>query len=847
MSDNSTAYLLSQPQADDMGPSISMAIEAENDDHFEKSTFDLKRTRTLGLLDEYIDPTKKLLGKYKDIDTDDTTAYKIKNEKENKKENLKEDLSLPAPDTDTFLIHHDDNDLVYEPNRHVDYLSHKWDESEISQSWKYIILKKKKRDQDLIDAARLENASWRTWAKARNNLKTVRPEVVNWSKDSDVTWLYGPIVRNTLTDETGLSNSNDTYHEEIGYGSDDETSKRVTKKICGPKPILKKRTVSEIIEENSLWRLNVARQHRKQLANIDASLYPFDTIYLHDNYDALAAKVNMQYYSNNFSVLNERSPTPISVNNDNINSTDDNTSDPIENFLSTDTVLDNLRAKPSSILTSFNKKEKLKDRHIHFNNRVEQSIGVVYTDTEYESNESSTEWNNFYNKPDDCGKVSKQLYDNNKIPNMCSTRINNLNSSEGLQSYDSLGMDVKDSDYDSDDSSNLEAGLFINATSRKNDGIHTPTDMSSIGSKLIPGVSLRPNIKLLPATTLNYGSDDECYDNRDGQCYTSNAISHNVNTLRGYDYMYDYNSVYTADTSIFLNVNNCDILDVPENIALQTSLDETENLNYSIDSDLQYQDQITLRTKSQSRHPQHNMIFSFNDNDSEDSDSQQFIEDSKYCDLDDESDIDDTLVLKRTCSVGNHGLGSFQNLQFQSDISTLPANTHNFINGLPINQLPDNHIPRATKISDRSLGENFTLDNNFDSQENLHDNFTQKNLISPSPIILSKNFRTGKSNSSFTNLSASKIILNNSQTSLNDDIVPGYISPRNDSIHSMIVKEKIVENQKASSVEQISREIEDYNLGSVLQYQNKDSNESLQKMMSSAKELANKYLQSWTK
>lgn len=113
----------------------------------------------------------------------------------------------------------DDNDLVREPERHVDYLSHEWNEWDISQSWKYIILKKKKRAEDLVNAARLENASWRTWAKARNHLKTVSPEIVNWSKDSDVTWLYGPIVRDRDDD--------DVSDVERGYGSDDENSKRV--------------------------------------------------------------------------------------------------------------------------------------------------------------------------------------------------------------------------------------------------------------------------------------------------------------------------------------------------------------------------------------------------------------------------------------------------------------------------------------------------------------------------------------------------------------------------------------------------------------------------------------------
>ncbi|PWN20008.1 hypothetical protein BCV69DRAFT_215877 [Microstroma glucosiphilum] len=45
----------------------------------------------------------------------------------------------------------------------------------------------------IANGVRLENASWRTWAKQRGNLKTINPETLNWLKDSDVTWLYGPL------------------------------------------------------------------------------------------------------------------------------------------------------------------------------------------------------------------------------------------------------------------------------------------------------------------------------------------------------------------------------------------------------------------------------------------------------------------------------------------------------------------------------------------------------------------------------------------------------------------------------------------------------------------------------
>ena len=70
----------------------------------------------------------------------------------------------------------DDNALEIEPTRHVDYLSHDWREEDIWSSWRYIV---SKRGQ-FSNSVRLENASWRTWTKAKYRLKTVSPERLNW-------------------------------------------------------------------------------------------------------------------------------------------------------------------------------------------------------------------------------------------------------------------------------------------------------------------------------------------------------------------------------------------------------------------------------------------------------------------------------------------------------------------------------------------------------------------------------------------------------------------------------------------------------------------------------------------
>ena len=70
----------------------------------------------------------------------------------------------------------DDTAIENEPTRHVDYLSYNWKEEDIWASWRHIVAKRKAYS----NSPRLENASWRTWAKSKYQLKTVSPEALNW-------------------------------------------------------------------------------------------------------------------------------------------------------------------------------------------------------------------------------------------------------------------------------------------------------------------------------------------------------------------------------------------------------------------------------------------------------------------------------------------------------------------------------------------------------------------------------------------------------------------------------------------------------------------------------------------
>jgi hypothetical protein len=143
----------------------------------------------------------------------------------------------------------DDTAVQYEPKRHVDYLSHDWKECDISSSWRYIVLRRK----DMANSARLENASWRTWTKAKYNLRTVAPETVNWLKDCDVTWLYGPLY-DEPNHQYSLSPERESSSTKLTRSRSSERLSAAA--AAGVRPILKKKTVSEMLVGHKPYHAN---------------------------------------------------------------------------------------------------------------------------------------------------------------------------------------------------------------------------------------------------------------------------------------------------------------------------------------------------------------------------------------------------------------------------------------------------------------------------------------------------------------------------------------------------------------------------------------------------------------
>ncbi|KAL3421212.1 hex2 protein [Phlyctema vagabunda] len=154
--------------------------------------------------------------------------------------------NVSRPGSPDFAEHaEDDTAIRIQPSRHVDYLSHNWKEEDIWSSWKHIVSKRKAYN----NSARLENASWRTWIKAKNNLKTVSPETLNWLKDCDVTWLYGPLQCGT-----------DRSLRVPGTSSGNSSRISKSNSFLNKKPILKKRSMSEIMLQRSLSASSLLKQ-----------------------------------------------------------------------------------------------------------------------------------------------------------------------------------------------------------------------------------------------------------------------------------------------------------------------------------------------------------------------------------------------------------------------------------------------------------------------------------------------------------------------------------------------------------------------------------------------------------
>ncbi len=558
--------------------SRSKAIMAADDETFAATTFALKRTRSLGILDNFIEQANNY--SEKDINTlpnsvnpcgepSDKSSGKSSGHVPTivEKSDLTPEPLIPLEPQEAAYnhdqTHHifnektvdltvppDDSSIKHEPAQHVDYFSHNWNERDIFASWKYIVM----NSRNVAKSARLENASWRSWTKSKYNLKTVPPESVNWSKDCDITSLIGP-----LYNEQKPSPFLDT----IDSNTDTRTIDAQAQQTDIPtKSILKKKTIPEMIVSNGGIFTDHIHQHSHDDDSSSARHHEQDSSYARhhkyrqriqidsDSYELSTSRIKNGIYSNSSKALNgllngnnKANPTrhelPLSINS--------KTSSEFGKF---NTANSSLTSSTSSLRKS--------DRHIHFNNRVQQCIAVdVPRDTieKFEDNDFATDDHDF-----------KNMKNKFKEP-------------------------VSDSDSDSED----EGGFFLNVRSASSSSLHKS------GFTLSPMKENNNNnlstITMLPATTLKNPTDDdeeilEGYNTETEPDYFSNAISHNTNTSRGYDYRYEYNKVYHTS-----NYSNYDGAGSTDNNMLSEGGTPTEIVSIPINIGSQLKDQVEAEAK----------------------------------------------------------------------------------------------------------------------------------------------------------------------------------------------------------------------------------------------------------
>ncbi|KAJ3545556.1 hypothetical protein NM208_g2457 [Fusarium decemcellulare] len=85
----------------------------------------------------------------------------------------------------------DDTEIPIKADHQVDYLSFEWNEEGLWRTWRALQLAAEGSRPNMV---RLKNVLWRVWAQSKDNLARLPPEELNWLKDCDVTWLYGPFL-----------------------------------------------------------------------------------------------------------------------------------------------------------------------------------------------------------------------------------------------------------------------------------------------------------------------------------------------------------------------------------------------------------------------------------------------------------------------------------------------------------------------------------------------------------------------------------------------------------------------------------------------------------------------------
>lgn len=573
---------------------ISNAVDAHDDASFKSNTFALKRTRSLGTLDPFIQPCTDTSGPSTGSETDSAAAaptttstagpipsptqiqnnahfinnggpppqqqQQVQEPLDTSKSPLslsssydessmmsKEDLTCSSPASSISSFNNtpdlsgvqDDSVLQYEPLRHVDYLSHDWKESDISACWRNIVA----RRRDVTNSARLENASWRTWTKARYNLRTVSPECVNWLKDCDITWLYGP-----LYNQPSEVLCNDPLDDQRQQNT--STDKIDVEPVPGHKPILKKRTCGDKIFERQAGHSSHSRSPEKAAIKPPAQVQtqPSQQSTYSPNNSRLSIASSFDeagdsQVSNYMRHHNYRHRPHTGQSDENISRQINLQYRHLPGHVKKANKSSFMRDKKGGGSTGTGKPPV---RHIHFNDRVEQCIAVDASEDETLPRRRRGRINLAFGAGNDSDTSDSDSDSDEEAHKPRGWRRRRDEPSDKEES-DAL------SDEDEDDEDDDEPGLFLKLRSFSNASMHTGDRLQALKSASTSDIP--HTIALLPATTLKTGprgyggvedDEEEDSDMEEKAAEVAYAMSHNTRRRRHMFSGYDYNSVYPS-------------------------------------------------------------------------------------------------------------------------------------------------------------------------------------------------------------------------------------------------------------------------------------------------------------
>ena len=116
--------------------------------------------------------------------------------------------------------------------------------------------------------ARLQNISWRQFKASRPNAPKIDPININWQKNSDVIWLYGPLFRQDENDTEFEKRLSCTSNHSITNATNTKTTPSTLKPALSKRHLSKEDYVKRILGKNTL------KKYERQRFPVD---HPFNS------------------------------------------------------------------------------------------------------------------------------------------------------------------------------------------------------------------------------------------------------------------------------------------------------------------------------------------------------------------------------------------------------------------------------------------------------------------------------------------------------------------------------------------------------------------------------------------